>query len=100
MEVFSRDDLRKHNRCACSRGRKCPYGEAGNGWFPNYGGLICLRIRKIVLVGAPQFVADAGRDADAVVDHQFSEASAVDKDDLLADLGDTVARALGEGADC
>jgi hypothetical protein len=53
-------------------------------------------LSKVVLIRSLQYIRLAGGNADAVVDHEFGEALAVDEDDLLADLGHELAGTCGE----
>ena len=55
-----------------------------------------LCLRKVILIRPLEDVGLASGDADAVVDHEFGEALAVDEDDLVADLVDEFAGTGGE----
>jgi len=58
-----------------------------------------LSLRKVILIRPLEHIRLAGGDADAVVDHQFGEALAVDEDDLLGDLVDELAGTGGSRAE-
>ena len=51
---------------------------------------------KVILVRSLEDISLAGGDADAIFNHEFSEAGSVDEDDLLADLMDKLAHTGSE----